>query len=100
MRTGAAAGDRGYCHEAVCYDSDEHLLAVAVPFLLAGRVARGAGQIRIIGELSPQLLGRTWDWWARCRSRSAPPEGSVSGSPTRPAGTSPCSAARTVSRYG
>ena len=36
MRTGAAAGHVGYFHEAVCYDSDEHLLGVVVPFLLDG----------------------------------------------------------------
>jgi anti-sigma regulatory factor (Ser/Thr protein kinase) len=122
VRTGAAAGHRGYFHEAVCYDSDEHLLSVVVPFLLggvaageptlvalgernvalvraalpadcpvvylsgsavyarpagairsyrdllAGHVAEGAGQIRIIGELSPESLGPTWDWWANYES--------------------------------
>ncbi|MER7283628.1 sensor histidine kinase [Dactylosporangium sp. NPDC000244] len=36
MRTGAGAGHTGYLHEAVCYDSDEHLLAVVLPFLLGG----------------------------------------------------------------
>ncbi|MEV4282621.1 sensor histidine kinase [Actinoplanes xinjiangensis] len=122
MRTGAAAGHTGYFHEAVCYDSDDHLLAVAVPFLLggvaageptivglggrtadlvraalpagapvtflaggavyarpagairsyrdllAGHVAGGAAQIRIIGELPVAALGVTWDWWARYES--------------------------------
>jgi anti-sigma regulatory factor (Ser/Thr protein kinase) len=122
MRTGAAAGHLGYYHEAVCYASDEDLVAVAVPFLvggidageptvvsmgernadllrsalppglpvmflegdalyarpagaiksyrklLAGHVADGATQIRIIGELAPELLGVTWDWWARYES--------------------------------
>ena len=122
MRTGAARGHRGYFHEALCYDSDEHLLAVTVPFLLdgaaacepalvsfgprnaallraalpadagvtfltgddvyarpaaaiqsyrrllAGHVAAGAGQIRIVGELPPAALGATWDWWARYES--------------------------------
>lgn len=122
MRTGAATGYDGYLHEAVCYDSDDHLLAVVVPFLLggvaageptvvslgrrnadlvraalpaaagvtflaggavyarpaaairhyremlAGYVAGGAGQIRIIGELPRQMLGATWDWWARYES--------------------------------
>ena len=33
--------------------------------LLAGFVAEGAGQIRIIGEIPPAGLGATWDWWAR-----------------------------------
>jgi anti-sigma regulatory factor (Ser/Thr protein kinase) len=122
MRTGAAAGHQGYFHEAVCYDSDEHLLGVVVPFLtggveageptvvalgernaalvrdalpaglpvtylaggdtyarpaaairayremLAGHVAGGAGQIRIIGELPPASFGPAWDSWARYES--------------------------------
>lgn len=122
MRTGAAAGHLGYYHESICYDSDEHFLAVAVPFLaggvaageptivsmgaekqellrsalpagldvtflsggamyarpaaairsyrkmLAGHVAGGATQIRIVGELAPELLGVTWDSWARYES--------------------------------
>ncbi|WFE45204.1 anti-sigma factor RsbA family regulatory protein [Verrucosispora sp. WMMD1129] len=36
MRTGAAAGRTGYFHEALCYGSDEELLAVVVPFLVGG----------------------------------------------------------------
>ncbi|MEE6261576.1 sensor histidine kinase [Plantactinospora sonchi] len=36
--------------------------------LLASYVAGGAGQIRIIGELSPVVFGPTWDWWARYES--------------------------------
>ncbi|GHJ12806.1 sensor histidine kinase [Micromonospora sp. AKA38] len=36
MRTGAAAGHVGYFHEALLYDSDDELLAVALPFLLGG----------------------------------------------------------------
>ncbi|WP_236647615.1 MULTISPECIES: MEDS domain-containing protein [Micromonospora] len=36
MRTGAAAGHVGYYHEALLFDSDEHLLAVVLPFLLGG----------------------------------------------------------------
>ncbi|MFC7546001.1 anti-sigma factor RsbA family regulatory protein [Plantactinospora sp. GCM10030261] len=122
MRTGAAAGHRGYFHEAVCYGSDEDLLAVVLPFLLGGvaageptvvsfgernaalvrsalpadsgvefltggavyarptgairsyrrmladHVANGARQVRIIGELPPDALGATWDWWARYES--------------------------------
>ncbi|WP_432837540.1 anti-sigma factor RsbA family regulatory protein [Dactylosporangium sp. CA-092794] len=122
MRTGAAADHTGYFHEAIRYDSDEHLLAVVVPFLLGGvaageptmvafgernaalvraalptgcpvtfltggdvyarpagairsyrrlltdHVAAGAGQIRIVGELSRESLGATWDWWARYES--------------------------------
>lgn len=122
MRTGAAARHHGYYHEAVRYDSDDELLAVAVPFLLggvaageptyvalgertgalvrsalpagcgveflpggdvyarpasairsyrellAGQVAAGAPQIRIIGEVPPTEFGATWDWWARYES--------------------------------
>ncbi|MEV0716594.1 anti-sigma factor RsbA family regulatory protein [Asanoa sp. NPDC050611] len=120
-RTGAAAGHVGYFHEAVCYASDEELLAVVLPFLvggvdskeptvvalgpekadlvrralpgsclsgvsfltggsmyarpaaairayrelLAGHVADGAGQIRIVGEIPRPSLGATWNWWAR-----------------------------------
>ncbi|SCL25224.1 Anti-sigma regulatory factor (Ser/Thr protein kinase) [Micromonospora nigra] len=119
MRTGPAAGLPGHFHEAVHYDSDEELVAVAVPFLLDGvaageptilalgertgdlvrsalparcgvevmsggqvyarpaaairlyrhllaeRVAAGAAQVRIMGEVPPLALGSTWDWWAR-----------------------------------
>jgi anti-sigma regulatory factor (Ser/Thr protein kinase) len=36
MRTGAAAGHLGYFHEALCFESDEHLVDVAVPFLTGG----------------------------------------------------------------
>jgi anti-sigma regulatory factor (Ser/Thr protein kinase) len=122
MRTGAAAGHHGYYHEAVRYDSDEHLLAVVVPFLtggaeageptvvalgkhnaalvrdaldggtrvtylpggetyarpagairayrtmLAGHVAAGAGQIRIVGELPAASFGPAWGSWARYES--------------------------------
>jgi anti-sigma regulatory factor (Ser/Thr protein kinase) len=36
--------------------------------LLAGYVAAGAEQIRIIGEVPVAGLGATWDWWARYES--------------------------------
>ncbi|WP_460916125.1 MEDS domain-containing protein [Plantactinospora veratri] len=36
--------------------------------MLAGYVAGGAGQIRIIGEVPRAALGATWDWWARYES--------------------------------
>jgi anti-sigma regulatory factor (Ser/Thr protein kinase) len=36
--------------------------------LLAGHVAAGAPQIRIIGELPAAAFGATWDWWARYES--------------------------------
>ena len=42
MRTGAAAGHRGYLHEALCYSTDEEFLAVVVPFLTEGARRRGA----------------------------------------------------------
>jgi anti-sigma regulatory factor (Ser/Thr protein kinase) len=36
--------------------------------LVAGYVAGGAAQIRIIGELPPEMFGATWDSWARYES--------------------------------
>jgi anti-sigma regulatory factor (Ser/Thr protein kinase) len=36
--------------------------------MLADHTAAGADQIRIIGELPPEELGATWDWWARYES--------------------------------
>ncbi|AEV84412.1 transcriptional regulator [Actinoplanes sp. SE50] len=36
MRTGAAAGHRGYFHETAFYDSDEAFLSTIVPFFTAG----------------------------------------------------------------
>lgn len=117
MRTGAAAGHRGYFHEAALYGSDDELLSMVVPFLddavdageptlvvlpaptqplvraavkdpskvsfsgagyarpssvikafremLAGHVAGGAEQIRVVGAVSHPGLGQPWDWWAR-----------------------------------
>jgi anti-sigma regulatory factor (Ser/Thr protein kinase) len=35
-RSGAAADHVGYFHEAVCYDTDDELLAVVLPFLAGG----------------------------------------------------------------
>ena len=55
MRTGAAAGHTGYYHEAVCYDSAEHLLAVAVPFLLGGPAA-GEPTFVALGEDNAGLV--------------------------------------------
>lgn len=55
MRTGAAAGHDGYYHEAVCYNSDEELLAVVVPFLLGG-VAAGEPTLVSFGERNSALL--------------------------------------------
>ena len=39
MRSGAAAGHRGYFHEAAFYSSTEEFLAVVVPFLREGVAA-------------------------------------------------------------
>ncbi|MFG1608321.1 anti-sigma factor RsbA family regulatory protein [Actinoplanes sp. NPDC049265] len=36
--------------------------------LLAGHLAAGAPQIRIIGELPASAFGATWDWWTRYES--------------------------------
>jgi anti-sigma regulatory factor (Ser/Thr protein kinase) len=36
--------------------------------LLAGHVAAGARQIRLIGEVPPAAYAATWDWWARYES--------------------------------
>lgn len=55
MRTGAAAGHLGYYHEAVCYESDEHLLAVAVPFLTGG-VEAGEPTVVALGERQADLV--------------------------------------------
>ncbi|MFI5916857.1 anti-sigma factor RsbA family regulatory protein [Dactylosporangium sp. NPDC051541] len=55
MRTGAGAGHTGYLHEAICYDSDEHLLDVVVPFLLGG-VAAGEPTMVSFGERNAALV--------------------------------------------
>ena len=36
--------------------------------LFARHTAEGAHQIRVVGELPPEALGATWDWWARYES--------------------------------
>lgn len=55
MRTGAAAGHVGYYHEAVCYASDEDLLAVAVPFLVGG-VEAGEPTVVSFGPRNADLV--------------------------------------------
>jgi anti-sigma regulatory factor (Ser/Thr protein kinase) len=55
MRTGAAAGYLGYFHEAVCFTSDEQLLATAVPFLLGG-VAAGEPTVVGLSERNADLI--------------------------------------------
>ncbi|WP_200210606.1 anti-sigma factor RsbA family regulatory protein [Micromonospora coerulea] len=57
MRTGAAAGHTGYYHEAILYDSDEHLLAVVLPFLLGG-VEAGEPTLVGFGERNAELVRR------------------------------------------
>ena len=39
MRTGAAAGHRGFFHETACYGSDDDFVALTVPFVEAGLAA-------------------------------------------------------------
>ncbi|KXK59313.1 transcriptional regulator [Micromonospora rosaria] len=55
MRTGAAAGHQGCYHEAVCYGSDEELLAVVRPFLLDG-VSAGEPTMVALGERTAALV--------------------------------------------
>ncbi|MFC4145093.1 sensor histidine kinase [Micromonospora mangrovi] len=57
MRTGAAAGHAGYFHEAIFFDSEEHLLAVVLPFLLDG-VANGEPTLVGFGERNTDLVRR------------------------------------------
>ncbi|MEU4428683.1 anti-sigma factor RsbA family regulatory protein [Actinoplanes sp. NPDC024001] len=47
--------NRGHRHDAVCYDSDEHLLAVVVPFLLGG-IAAGEPTVVSLGERAEGLV--------------------------------------------
>jgi anti-sigma regulatory factor (Ser/Thr protein kinase) len=55
MRTGAAAGHRGYLHEAVYYSSEDELLDVAVPFLQGG-LAAGEPTVVSLGEQNAALV--------------------------------------------
>ncbi|WBB65237.1 anti-sigma factor RsbA family regulatory protein [Micromonospora sp. WMMD812] len=55
MRTGAAAGHHGYYHEAVCYDSDDELLAVVLPFLRGG-IEAGEPTFVALGERTGGLV--------------------------------------------
>ncbi|WP_406046070.1 sensor histidine kinase [Micromonospora sp. NBC_00898] len=57
MRTGAAAGHVGYYHEAILFDSDEHLLAVMLPFLLGG-IEAGEPAVVGLGERNAELVRR------------------------------------------
>jgi anti-sigma regulatory factor (Ser/Thr protein kinase) len=55
VRTGAPAGHGGYFHEALLYDSDEELLAVALPFVQEG-VAAGEPVVVALGDRSAALV--------------------------------------------
>ncbi|WDZ83260.1 sensor histidine kinase [Micromonospora cathayae] len=55
MRPGPGAGHRGHIHEAVCYDSDDELLAVVLPFLLGGAAA-GEPTIVSFGDRHAALI--------------------------------------------
>ncbi|MFC3504024.1 anti-sigma factor RsbA family regulatory protein [Micromonospora krabiensis] len=55
MRTGAATGHQGYYHEAVCYQSDDELLAVVLPFLRGG-VEAGEPTFVALGERTAGLV--------------------------------------------
>lgn len=55
MRTGAAAGHRGFVHEALIYASDEEFLSVVVPFLEGG-LAAGEPTVVATGEQTAELV--------------------------------------------
>lgn len=55
MRTGAAAGHRGYYHESLCYGSDDELVARLVPFLRGG-LAAGEPTVVALGERNGGLV--------------------------------------------
>ncbi|MDR7274598.1 anti-sigma factor RsbA family regulatory protein [Catenuloplanes atrovinosus] len=54
-RTGAAAGHRGYFHEAAFYSGPDELLAIVMPFLLDG-VAAGEPTLVVFGEAHASLV--------------------------------------------
>lgn len=55
MRTGAAAGHRGYYHEALRYGSDDELVARLLPFLRGG-LAAGEPTVVALGERNARLV--------------------------------------------
>jgi anti-sigma regulatory factor (Ser/Thr protein kinase) len=55
MRTGAAAGHRGYFHEAALYGSAEEFLAIVVPFLEDGLKA-GEPTLVVLDEPNEKLI--------------------------------------------
>ncbi|MEV4623963.1 sensor histidine kinase [Asanoa sp. NPDC049573] len=57
IRTGAPADHVGYFHEAVCYGSDDELLAVVLPFLTGGADA-GEPTVVALGPEKADLVRR------------------------------------------
>jgi hypothetical protein len=55
VRSGAAAGHAGYFHETAFYDSDEHFLAIVVPFLRDGLEA-GESVVAAFAPVNQGLL--------------------------------------------
>lgn len=55
MRTGAAAGRRGYLHEVVYYGSDDELLRCVIPFLRDG-IAAAEPTVLVLGAHNAALV--------------------------------------------
>lgn len=55
MRSGAAAGHRGYFHEAAFYGSDDEFLAIVLPFL-AGGIEAGEPTAVALDERKAELI--------------------------------------------
>lgn len=55
MRSGAAAGHRGYFHETAFYDSDDEFLALIVPFFTDG-LAAGEPVVSAFAPANQQLV--------------------------------------------
>ncbi|MGB8995673.1 MAG: sensor histidine kinase [Pseudonocardiaceae bacterium] len=55
MRTGAAAGHRGYFHETAFYDSDEEFLTIVVPFL-QGALEAGEPTVVALSDANEKLV--------------------------------------------
>jgi anti-sigma regulatory factor (Ser/Thr protein kinase) len=60
MRSGAAAGHRGFFHEAALYSSDEELLDVTVPFLEGG-IAAGEPTVAVLTPEHEKLFRSAMD---------------------------------------
>lgn len=55
MRTGAAAGHRGFFHETALYGSEQELLSILTPFLVGG-VDAGEPTLVALGEANERLV--------------------------------------------